>query len=95
MREVLETVLPALDFTREQVLVLYLGSRPTPGYGLSLESGERLSDSTLRLDLANQRPPPDAVMAQVMTSPCLVLALPAGIESVELHQPSGVRRIQR
>ena len=82
-----------VDFERERVLVLYQGRRPTPGYGLRLEQAERLSATGARVTLATLRPPPDAMLAQVLTSPCLVLALDAGLREVRLRDEQGERRI--
>jgi hypothetical protein len=50
------------------------GSKPTPGYALSLESASQTGD-VIRLEYEWEQPDPNAVLAQVMTHPCSVVAL--------------------
>lgn len=74
---------PALDvevnFDKEQAVVVALGQMPSPGYGISLDGADAsLQDGVVNLPVKFSRPNPDALYAQVMTSPCLVLNLPKG-----------------
>lgn len=57
------------------MLVVYLGQRPTPGYGGELEQAEMV-DGALELSLQATEPASDAMMAQVITTPCVALAIP-------------------
>lgn len=57
------------------LLVVYLGERPTPGYGGELQEVD-LSGDTLELSLKATEPESDAMMAQVITNPCLAVAVP-------------------
>jgi hypothetical protein len=69
---------PAVDFSREGVLLLAMGSRPTAGYGLSLaEKSAVVRDGVLTMRVEWGEPPPGALLAQVMTSPCLLVKAPA------------------
>jgi len=61
------------------------GDQPTPGYGFRLLAAER-SDTTAIVTLAWDTPPPDAILPQVLTHPCIVVALPrAEVEQVEVR----------
>ena len=52
------------------------GQQPTPGYALSLDSA--LAEGTTALiQVIWDSPPSDAVLAQVITHPCLVVGLPS------------------
>lgn len=75
------------------LIALSRGPQPTPGYALSLESAT-LENQTAVLRLRWETPPPDAALAQVITHPCLVIALPgAGFDRVraidQLDTPLG------
>lgn len=50
------------------------GQQPTPGYGFELLEGTMKGDE-VTVRLAWTEPPPDAVLAQVITHPCIVLGL--------------------
>ena len=68
-----EDDLPDLETTR--VYVVSKGPQPTPGYGLELEQA-RLQGNTLTLAFNWQTPPDDAVLAQVLTHPCIAIGIP-------------------
>ncbi|MGI9325994.1 MAG: protease complex subunit PrcB family protein [Pseudomonadales bacterium] len=51
------------------------GSMPTPGYGMTL-AGAELAKQTLTVQVNWQTPAADAMLAQVITHPCLVIAVP-------------------
>ena len=69
---------PAVDFPREGVLLLAMGSRSTAGYGLSLaEESAVVRDGMLTVRVDWGEPPSGALLAQVMTSPCLLVKMPA------------------
>jgi len=67
----------------EPVLLVYLGQKPTPGYGAELREAA-VTDGQLRIELEAQEPDPGAMMAQVITRPCVVLRVPSGIDAREL-----------
>jgi hypothetical protein len=69
---------PDVDFSREGVLMLAMGSRSTAGYGLSLaEESAIVRDGVLTVRVDWGEPPPGVLLAQVMTSPCLLVKVPA------------------
>ena len=59
---------PAVDFTRDMVLVAAMGSRPTGGYVISIE-GAYTSDGALYVDVLERSPGVGCLSAQVMTFP--------------------------
>lgn len=71
----------ALDEVRlpadRRALVVSLGSKPTPGYGLSMSEARWYGYSTLNLTMAAEEPSDDAFMAQVITTPCAIIDVPA------------------
>ena len=68
-----EQSLPQLEATR--LFALSKGPQPTPGYAFADPAAE-LDAGTLRLRVRWERPPADAMLAQVMTHPCLVIGIP-------------------
>lgn len=73
-----EGLLPAGEGALEagrHVLVVFLGQRPTPGYGGELREA-RTVERVLTLSLEATEPASDAMLAQVITTPCLALAIP-------------------
>lgn len=69
---------PMVDFSREGVLLVAMGTRPSAGYGLSLAGASAtVRDGVLSVRVDWREPPPGYRQAQVVTSPCLVLKVPA------------------
>lgn len=68
---------PAVDFSREGVLLIAMGQRPSSGYGLSLAGDATVRDGVLTVPVDWREPPPGFLQAQVVTSPCLLLKVPA------------------
>lgn len=88
--------LPEVDFDRYGVLLVLMGKRPTSGYALALPERDaaRIADGVARVTLEWRRPAPDALTAQVLTSPCAMVRLPrAGIERIEVYDQSGDQRL--
>lgn len=77
--------LAAIDFSREHLLIVALGRRNTGGYGVTLAGSEQLGDE-LRLAMDVRSPAPDALVTQVITTPCTALAITAsGWQTVTVH----------
>jgi len=69
--------LPQVDFSTHGVLMVGMGEKPTAGYSLSLGAQEVEVDKGVALiHLSWQEPPVGAILAQVVTSPCVFLRLP-------------------
>lgn len=61
------------------VIVVEMGERPTAGYRLEVREGmSRIEEGTLILALDWLPPAPDAMVAQVVTAPCIVVGAPDG-----------------
>jgi len=71
--------LPAVDFTKEMVVGVFLGSRPTAGYSLEIVNAIE-ANGTLVVRYRTAAPPRGAMTAQVITSPyhLVVVSLFAG-----------------
>lgn len=67
---------PAVDFSRQMLVAIDLGTRPTGGYAVRV-TGTALTDDAIELRYVEQRPSPDAMVAQVMTAPFIVAMVPA------------------
>ena len=69
---------PVLDFSREGVLLIGMGQRPTGGYLLNYQEQPIYFDGgVLDVEVSWQEPLPGYTQAQVTTTPCLLLKLPA------------------
>jgi hypothetical protein len=68
--------LPAVDFSKEMVAAVFLGSRPTGGYSVEIV-GARLEGEVLIIDYAERRPGRAEIVTQVLTSPFHMVRLPA------------------
>ena len=67
----------------DPVLLVYLGQKPTPGYSAGLQ-GAGLADGRLHIDLKAEEPDPGAMLAQVITTPCVALRIPADVDADEV-----------
>ena len=65
----------AIDFSKEMVVGVFLGSRPTPGYGVTIVSAVE-EGNVLRVRYREASPSPDAISAQVITFPYQIVAIP-------------------
>jgi len=68
-----------VDFAQQRVVLITRGRKPTPGYGIELaESPLRIDDERALLTVRLAEPDPDAMQAQMLTTPCALVALPRG-----------------
>jgi PrcB C-terminal len=65
----------AVDFSKDMIVGVFLGSRPTPGYGVTIVSAVE-EGSVLRVRYRETSPPADAIAAQVITFPYQIVAIP-------------------
>lgn len=66
--------LKAVDFEREHLVLVSLGQKPTGGYGVTLDQSA-IREGTLELTVNVRQPAADAIVAQVLTTPCAVIAV--------------------
>ncbi|MEZ5543211.1 MAG: protease complex subunit PrcB family protein [Pseudomonadota bacterium] len=70
---------PVPDFAAYGVLQVFMGQQPTGGYQLRLLRPNlelHATAATVRIEWLS--PPPGAILPQLVTSPCLLLAVPRG-----------------
>ena len=67
--------LPAVDFSREMVVGVFLGSRPTAGYGVEIVRALGNSGA-LVVEYVETTPSRDTITAQILTAPYHLAAIP-------------------
>ena len=70
----LDRPLPPVDFTRSMVIGLFLGYRPTGGYGVEITGIER-KDSEAVVTYRERRPQKTDIVTQVITMPFHLVSL--------------------
>ena len=65
---------PAVDFTRSMVLGVFLGSRPTAGYTVTIDTIER-EGAELVVTYRERAPDPTSLVAQMLTAPYLFVTV--------------------
>ena len=65
----------AVDWRKEMVLALFMGRRPTAGYSIEVERVERIRKA-LVVTVRSHSPGPGDLVAQVITTPFYVGAIP-------------------
>ena len=76
----LETPPPAEGAPADEtplLVAILRGTRPTAGYTLELAGAPSLEAGVLTVTTRLMAPPPDAILAQVLTHPCLVIRIVA------------------
>jgi hypothetical protein len=72
------------------LIAVSLGTRPTPGYSLILLDGGSVAGEILTARVGIEGPPADAVLAQMVTHPCIVLGIAErDIRRVRIEDGSG------
>jgi len=67
---------PAVDFSGQMVVGLFMGSRPTAGYSVAIVSTIQ-ANGVMTVRYRESMPPRDAITAQVITSPFVLVTVPA------------------
>jgi len=67
--------IPAVDFSKEMVVVATMGTKRTGGYTIEIV-GVEAKDKTLRISVKKTSPPPDAMTIQALTAPFHFVAVP-------------------
>jgi hypothetical protein len=81
---------PRVDLKTRMVVAVFLGSRPTAGYGVEI-TGARVDGNVLVVLYLERMPPPGAITAQVMTSPFHIAAVPRHEGSVRFENVKEAR----
>jgi hypothetical protein len=69
-----EKPLPKVDFATRRVLAIFLGSRPTAGFGIEIV-GTKTESGNVVVEWAEMPPKPGSLLAQVLTSPALFVSI--------------------
>lgn len=79
---------PPVDFTTEMVIAVFLGTRPSAGYGVEIVSAAE-RDETVVVTFRETKPAPGAVTAQILTSPYHIAAVPASRAPIVFRKLEG------
>ena len=66
---------PAMDFSGQSVLAVYMGEQRTGGYAIEI-TGVELSGDTLRVTVRQTRPAPGSMVTQALTQPFHMVQIP-------------------
>ena len=70
---------PQVDFSKDGLLLIEAGQRPTSGYELDIADEKILmSKGTAIVKIYRREPEGGSMLAQVITSPCIMIKLPLG-----------------
>jgi hypothetical protein len=76
---------PSVDFSRDMVVGVFLGTRPTAGFGVQIAAVQEDADG-LVVQYRETRPGRDAITAQVITSPFQLAAVPQRAGAVRFER---------
>ena len=81
----------AVDFGQSTVIVISMGQKPTPGYTVEVVAGSAmLQGETLKISSIWQQPAEDAILAQVLTSPCVaIMVSTTQYDTVKINDQQG------
>ena len=82
-----DRIQPAIDFSRDMVVGVFLGSRPTAGYDVQIVSA-REEQGALVVRYRTTAPGRDAVAAQVLTMPYHLAVVPRYAGAVKFEKVS-------
>jgi hypothetical protein len=80
-----ERPLPQVDFTRDMVVGVFLGTRPTGGFAVEIV-GTRQDHGSLVVEYRETRPGRDQITAQVITAPYHLVRIPRVAGGVTFEQ---------
>ncbi len=68
-----------VDWREHNIVIIQAGSQPSAGYALNLaDNTANVEEQTLIINVRLEKPPRDAMVAQVITSPCMAVAAAKG-----------------
>jgi hypothetical protein len=77
--------LPTVDFSRDMIVGVFLGSRPTAGYNVEIVSA-REEQGALVVRYRAAQPPRNAITAQILTMPYQLVAVPRHVGDVRFEK---------
>ena len=79
--------LPRVDFTREMVVGVFMGSRPNAGFSTAIVSTTATPSGTLLVRYTETIPAPGSITAQILTFPFHLVAIPkADVKDVQFEK---------
>jgi len=77
---------PKIDFSKEMIAAVFMGSRPTAGFSTAIVSATA-ANGALIVRYSESRPPAGGVTAQVLTFPFHIVAIPrADVRDVKFEK---------
>ena len=76
---------PTIDFSKSTVIGVFLGTRMTAGYEVDIVS-VRAQGATTVVEYREQRPEPDAFLAQALTAPFHLISIPRRDGAIEFRK---------
>jgi hypothetical protein len=67
--------MPAIDFTKQMVLGVFVGSKPTAGYAVEI-TGVRAEGKDLIVEVVRREPGRGTLAAQILTEPFHLVSVP-------------------
>ena len=83
--------LPEIDFSTLMVVGVFIGSRPTLGYRVDIVR-VRMEDALVVVEYREGTPGPDALVAQMLTSPFHLVSFPRNAGAVQFRKLAPPRR---
>jgi len=78
--------MPKVDFSREMVVAVFMGSRPNAGFSTAIVSATA-ANGALMVRYDENRPPAGSVSAQILTFPYHLVAIPrADVKDVKFEK---------
>jgi len=77
--------LPEVDFSREMVVGVFLGTKPTSGFGVEIAAVRDQADA-LVVQYREAHPHPGLMVAQVLSSPYHLVAIPKRAGEVKFEK---------
>ena len=81
--------LPAVDFSSEMVVAAAMGTQPTSGYDIIVQSANESGD-VVTIETRELRPGPKCATLTVLTSPVDLARVPRRTGSVTFHSTEGI-----
>ena len=79
--------MPAVDFTKDMVVGIFLGTKPSAGYEVEIV-GVRPEGKDLLVEYVQKQPAPGTMAAQILTEPFHLVAVPKHAGTVRfMHVP--------
>ena len=77
---------PSVDFSKEMVVAVFLGTRNSAGYSVEILSVDQGGPGALTVRYRQQQPSRGAITAQVITSPYHIVAVPKSSAEVKFEK---------